>query len=186
MNKNRRENAGIRFSVYAAPSGVGAVVASDAGLLEVFLPTPGSIEEMKSQIMRLYPNVSGENTLTRNAAELLRQYFSGRHVDFDLPLDLEDSTEFRRAVYAAVFHIPYGSVRTYAEVAAEIGKPKASRGIGTAMAGNSLPVIIPCHRVIGADGKMTGYSAPGGTALKADLLRMEGVCFDDGGKKVKR
>lgn len=186
MNRRRREKAGKYFSVYAAPSGFGGVVASSAGLLEVFLPAPNTIEEVKSHIMRLYPKASGENALSRKAAEMLRKYFSGQRVDFDLPLDLEDCTDFRRTVYEAVYRIPYGTVRTYAEVAAEISNPRASRGVGSAMAGNSLPIIIPCHRVIGANGKMTGYSAPGGTGLKANLLQMEGVCFKNGSKKVKR
>jgi methylated-DNA-[protein]-cysteine S-methyltransferase len=186
VKKKRREEAGTCFSVYATPSGFGGVVASSEGLVEVFLPVSDTVEEMKSHIARLYPKAAGENTLTGKAAEMLRKYFSGQKVSFDLPLDLEDCTEFRRTVYKAVSRIPYGSVRTYAEVAAEIKSPKASRGIGSAMAGNPVPIIIPCHRVIGSDGKMTGYSAPGGTDMKAKLLRMEGVRFEKGEKKVKR
>jgi methylated-DNA-[protein]-cysteine S-methyltransferase len=186
VKKRRREEAGTCFSVYATPSGFGGVVASSEGLVEVFLPASETAEEMKAHITRLYPKASGENSLTGKAAEMLRKYFSGQEVIFDLPLDLEDCTEFRRTVYKAVSRIPYGSVRTYAEVAAEINSPKASRGIGSAMAGNSLPIIIPCHRVIGTDGSMTGYSAPGGTDMKVILLQMEGVQFEKGQEKAKR
>ncbi len=186
MKKNKREDVKIFFSVYEAPSGVGGIVANNKGLLEVFLPVKDAIEDMISKISKFYPTVSGENTLTRKASELLRRYFSGQKVSFDLPLDMEDCTEFRRDVYEAVSRIPYGSVRTYAEIASEIKSPKSSRGVGSAMAKNLLPIIIPCHRVIGSDGKMTGYSAPGGTDMKEALLRMEGVIFDDGEKRVKK
>lgn len=184
MKKKRREEAGVFFSLYETASGSGGVVASSEGLLEVFLPVSATDEEMKSHITRLYPLVSGENALTRKAADMLRKYFSGQRVDFDLPLDLRNCTEFRRTVYEAVSGIAYGTVKTYAEVAAGIGRSGASRGIGSAMAANTLPVIIPCHRVIGSNGKMTGYSAPGGTVTKANLLQMEGVLFDKGKKKV--
>ncbi len=186
MKKKRRENAGISFSVYATPYGFGGVVASSKGLLEIFLPMVKSAEDMISHVMRSYPSASGEDVLTAKAAEMLGKYFSGQRVEFHLPLDLEDCTEFRRAVYEAVSRIPYGNVSTYAQVAAGIGRPGSSRGVGSAMAGNPLPIIIPCHRVIGSDGQMTGFSAPGGTAMKANLLQMEGVCFENGGNRVKR
>ena len=180
MNKRRRAETGTFFSVYATASGFGGVVAGSGGLLEVFLPVSATKEEMESCISRLYPRALGENALTRKAATLLRDYFSGKRVEFDLPLDLENCTEFRLAVYKVVAGIAYGTVKTYGEVAAAIGRPGAARGIGSAMAANCLPIIIPCHRVIGSDGKMTGYSAPGGTDMKADLLQMEGVLLERG------
>lgn len=164
--------------------GCGGVVASYKGVLEVFLPVSPTPEELESLIVRLYPLQHGENQLTIKAADMLRKYFSGQRVDFDLPLDLEDCSEFRRTVYKAVAGIAYGTLKTYAEVAAAIGRSGAARGIGSAMAANRLPIIIPCHRVIGSDGKMTGYSAPGGTGRKADLLEMEGVLLDKGKMKV--
>ncbi|HET6420278.1 MAG TPA: methylated-DNA--[protein]-cysteine S-methyltransferase [Geobacteraceae bacterium] len=186
MKKCRRNDVGIFYSIYETSTGFGGVVASSEGLIEVLLPVSISVDEIKSQIKQLYPRVTGENTLTGNAAELLRDYFNGQKVSFELPLDLGNCTEFSLLVYKSVSRIPYGSVKNYAEVAAETGSPKASRGVGSVMAGNTIPIIIPCHRVIGSDGKMTGYSAPGGTEMKSILLQMEGIRFEKGGKKAKR
>ncbi len=186
MKKNRRNAEGMYFSIYETCSGFGGVVASSGGIIEVFLPVSRTVEDIKSQIMQIYPRVTGENMLTGKAARMLRDYFKGQKVCFELPLDLGNCTEFSRSVYKAVSRIPYGSVKTYAEIAVEAGSPKATRGVGTVMAGNTIPIIIPCHRVIGSNGKMTGYSAPGGTEMKSILLRMEGVCFEKDGKKVKR
>jgi methylated-DNA-[protein]-cysteine S-methyltransferase len=185
MKKKRREDAGNYYSIYMTDLGCGGIVASSEGLIEIFLPESLSVEEMKSRILGLYPRASGESEATIAAADLLEKYFSGKRVRFDLPLDQEGCTVFQREVYKAVYEIPYGCVRTYKEVAERINRPGAARGIGTAMAGNTLPVIVPCHRVIGSGGDMTGYSGPGGTDLKMRLLRMEGVAFLDGKKKVR-
>ena len=186
MERNRRKEVGKYCSVYVVSSGCGAVVAGDVGLIEVFLPVPQVGEEMTSRIARLYPLASTENEATLKAADLLEKYFSGEQVRLDVTLDLGGCTEFQRSVYGAVRKIPYGVVKTYAEIAAQINRPKASRGIGSAMARNPLPIVIPCHRVIGSDGRLTGYSGPGGVGMKNDLLRMEGVPFDERGGKVRR
>ncbi len=185
MKRKRRADSGICCSVYVTDIGVGGIVASSKGLIEIFMPEARSADEMKSVILRLYPQVSGESEITTTAAGLLKEYFSGKKVEFDLPLDREGYTDFQRDVYKAVYEIPYGSVRTYKEVAERIKRPGAARGIGVAMAGNPLPIVVPCHRVVGSGGEMTGYSAPGGTDLKMRLLMMEGVEFIEGMKKVK-
>lgn len=185
MKKKRKEVTGVFLSVYATELGFGGAVASDKGLIEIFMPEAGSEEEMKSLIQRSYLGGAGENELTSTVAGLLGKYFSGKKVDFVQSLDTEGLTDFQRDVYEAVSHIPHGSVRSYKEIAEKIGRPGAARGIGAAMAANPLPVVIPCHRVVGAGGEMTGYSAPGGIDLKIRLLLMEGVEFHEGGKKVK-
>jgi methylated-DNA-[protein]-cysteine S-methyltransferase len=82
--------------------------------------------------------------------------------------------------------IPYGTTVSYAEVALACGSPKGARGVGSAMAANPLPILIPCHRVVGAGGLMTGFSAPGGVASKRELLILEGVLFDARGALQKR
>jgi methylated-DNA-[protein]-cysteine S-methyltransferase len=186
MERKRRKESGKHFSLFTVPSGWGAVVASEEGLMEVFLPVPQAPEEMTALIGRLYPLASAENEITWKTADLIARYFSGEMVEFGFPLDLEGYTDFQRSVYQAVLRIPYGTVKSYAEVAAQINHPKASRGIGSAMARNPLPIIIPCHRVIGSSGTLTGYSGPGGLGMKHDLLRMEGVLFDEKGAKVRR
>ena len=167
-------------------SGCGAVVASDRGLVEVLLPVPRAAEQMTTLIARLHPLASTESKLTREAAVLLERYFSGERINFDVSLDLDGCTGFQRTVYAVVRQIPYGVVKTYGDVAADIKRPKSSRGIGAAMARNPMPIVIPCHRVIGSDGRLTGYSGPGGVGMKHDLLRMEGVPFDERNGRVRR
>ncbi|MFD1773830.1 methylated-DNA--[protein]-cysteine S-methyltransferase [Paenibacillus rhizophilus] len=107
------------------------------------------------------------------AVRLLEDYFAGLHPDFrELPLDLR-GTAFQRQVWTALGDIPYGAVITYAELAERIGRPKAMRAVGAANGRNPLPVFLPCHRVIGANGTLTGYA--GGLRLKQELLELEGI-----------
>jgi O-6-methylguanine DNA methyltransferase len=102
----------------------------------------------------------------------LREYFSRVRHAFDLPLDIR-GTPFQKAVWAQVASIPYGATATYGEIAHRIGRPGAARAVGAANGANPLPILIPCHRVIGADGSLTGYG--GGLEVKAALLRLEGA-----------
>lgn|SRR5271165_1318166 len=104
------------------------------------------------------------------AAIQLEEYFSGRLLDFDLPLEF-DGTAFQRTVWRALTQIPYGETRTYGDIAETIGKPSAMRAVGNANGRNKLPIIVPCHRVIAAGGKLGGFS--GGVELKKSLLAHE-------------
>jgi methylated-DNA-[protein]-cysteine S-methyltransferase len=174
MRQKVRHPAETFCSFYVTAQGTGGVVASNSGLLEVFLPFGGEdLEGVMAQIAIRYSAPLAESSLTRTAAALLARYFAGEQVVFDVPIDRCGYTPFQWAVYEAVMTIPYGEVRSYSQVAAEIGRPKAARGIGGAMARNSLPIIIPCHRVVGKSGSMTGYSAAGGIGSKIWLLKME-------------
>lgn len=108
-----------------------------------------------------------------DAAEAqLREYFAGARRTFDLPL-APHGTAFQQRVWAALRTIPYGETRTYGELAAAIDSPNASRAVGMANHRNPLPIIIPCHRVIGANGTLTGYA--GGLEIKRRLLALEGI-----------
>lgn len=100
----------------------------------------------------------------------LREYFAGERDTFDLPLAPE-GTEFQQEVWRAVAAIPYGETRSYGEIARRIGKADAVRAVGAANGQNPLPIVIPCHRVIGSDGRLTGYG--GGLPLKKRLLELE-------------
>ncbi|WP_243372343.1 methylated-DNA--[protein]-cysteine S-methyltransferase [Geotalea sp. SG265] len=186
MNKPEpTRDAAPFYSLYSTPIGAGGVVASAAGLVEVFLPFDRQgEEETLNHLKKLYPEAQCGNELTERAADLLQRYFAGERVDFPLALDMSRFTPFQRRVYEAVCDIPYGCVRTYARVAAELGCKGAARGVGTAMALNPLPIIVPCHRVVGASGAMTGYSAAGGVASKVMLLKMEGLSFDKKGRVI--
>ena len=104
------------------------------------------------------------------AGEQLAEYFSGERVDFDLPLDAA-GTPFQRRVWQALTEIPYGGTSTYGEIARRLGRPRAARAVGGANNRNPLPVVVPCHRVIGAGGSLTGYA--GGLRIKRFLLDLE-------------
>jgi methylated-DNA-[protein]-cysteine S-methyltransferase len=104
------------------------------------------------------------------AVKQLREYFNGKRADFDLPLAPE-GTEFQRTVWRNLQDIPYGETISYGELAKRVGNPKASRAVGAANGQNPIPIVIPCHRVIGANGKLTGFG--GGLPTKEALLGLE-------------
>ncbi len=105
----------------------------------------------------------------------LEEYFAGQRTRFDLPVDLSRLTDFQREVLDHTARINSGEVWTYKDIAEAIGRPLASRAVGTALARNPVPIVIPCHRVIGSDGRMHGYSGGGGVQTKLWLLDMEGA-----------
>lgn len=179
----RRSVQNGRYALYHGVLGWGAVLAGDNGLVEVMLPFDRSGKEaLTSRIVSEWPDAREGNGLEKEAAALLDAYFAGQRMTFHLPMDQQGFTPFQKSVYTLVATIPYGSVRTYGDVAQAIGSAGAARGVGMAMAVNPLPIIIPCHRVVGASGKLTGYSGPGGIETKAWLLRQEGVHLDGQGR----
>ena len=105
-----------------------------------------------------------------SACQQLGEYFSGKRKSFDLPLQF-DGTEFQVSVLKALQNIPYGETVSYGEIARRIGKPKAVRAVGAANGRNPLPIVVPCHRVIGSSGDLTGFG--GGLDTKEALLRLE-------------
>jgi len=174
------------YSVFTTSYGFGGAVSSKAGLVEIILPFTGLGEaDIKKEILRRYPEAGESWWYSAKAAEELQCYFAGELTEFSLPLDLEHLSGFGKEVSRYVAGIGYGEVRTYAEVAAAAGSPRAFRAVGSVMAANRLPVIIPCHRVVSSNGSMCGYSAPGGVTTKRLLLEMEGVTFSSFGR-VKR
>ena len=112
----------------------------------------------------------GQTPLLLEAARQLREYFEGTRAAFELPLNPE-GTAFQKAVWAELMKIPAGETRTYGDIARAIKKPNASRAVGSANHHNPLPVVIPCHRVIGSGGALVGYG--GGLPLKRELLELE-------------
>lgn len=112
------------------------------------------------------------NPILREAASQLHAYFAGNLRRFELPLDMH-GTAFQKSVWRELSDIPYGETRSYAQVAAAIGTPKAVRAVGAANGSNPVPIVVPCHRVIGAGGRLTGYG--GGLPLKKRLLQLEGA-----------
>ncbi len=120
---------------------------------------------------RPIPNAEERETpLLKRAAIQLAEYFSGKRRAFDLPLEAQ-GTAFQKAVWSALRDIPYGETRSYKDIACAVGKPTACRAVGSANNRNPISVIIPCHRVVGADGSLTGYG--GGLDMKRVLLELE-------------
>jgi methylated-DNA-[protein]-cysteine S-methyltransferase len=110
----------------------------------------------------------------RDAIECIRAVMDGESRDLrDVPLDERGVDDFRRAVYAATRDIPAGATRSYGEVARAIGRPDGARDVGAALARNPFPIIVPCHRVVAANGALTGFSAPGGLETKRRMLELE-------------
>ena len=119
-----------------------------------------------------YGFLEGETPLTGQAAAELDEYFYGRRHTFTVPLS-PNGTEFQCAVWKALRDIPYGQTRTYGEIAAAVGRPKASRAVGMANHDNPLLIFTPCHRVVGKDGSLTGFAC--GLEVKRRLLELEGA-----------
>lgn len=109
------------------------------------------------------------------AMEQMRDYLDGRRRSFDLPIDWSQMTPFQARVLRATLTIPYGQTCTYGELAVDLGQPGASRAVGVALGKNPLPIVIPCHRILGNNGHLQGYSAPDGLNKKTWLLKLEGV-----------
>lgn len=114
--------------------------------------------------------IQEETELILNCKIQLEEYFAGNRKQFDLPL-APKGTEFQKRVWKALTDIPYGETRTYGEIAAAVGSPKAARAVGMANNKNPIGIIVPCHRVVGADGKLVGYA--GGMEKKEWLLNLE-------------
>jgi len=110
--------------------------------------------------------------ILRRAVRQLGEYFEGRRTEFDLPLDPQ-GTDFQKKVWRALCDIPYGQTASYGQIARAIGAPAASRAVGAANGRNPIPIVVPCHRVIGANGTLTGFG--GGLENKAILLALEGA-----------
>jgi methylated-DNA-[protein]-cysteine S-methyltransferase len=142
------------------PIGTLGLVGSEAGLTQVRFSSAG-----------LEPD--GASAALDEAAAQLQAYFAGELVEFDLPLDLR-GTEFQRRCWLALATIPYGQTVSYGEQARRLGLgPDAARAVGAANGRNPLPLVLPCHRVIGADGSLTGFG--GGLHVKRFLLELEGA-----------
>lgn len=121
------------------------------------------------------PTLESDKGLFKTLQQQITAYFEGAYISFasDIPIILDGLSPFARSVLTACRALKFGQVLTYSGLAQELGKPAAARAVGNALAKNPLPLIIPCHRIVRSDGKIGGFSAPGGTDLKAKLLEHE-------------
>ncbi len=129
------------------------------------------------------PRAGTSHPVLEQARRQLAEYFAGDRTGFELPLRAR-GTGFQERVWAALAGIPYGRTRSYREIAAAIGRPESVRAVGAANGRNQLPIVVPCHRVIGADGSLTGYG--GGIATKRWLLRHERTVLEARGEPLAR
>ena len=157
----------VRYDVVDSPVGELFVAATDRGLCRISYWPDG----MEESLARTF----GPRVLRSPLDEVRREldeYFEGRRQQFDLPLDLRVAP-FHADVLAELARVPYGRTETYGSLAAKVGRPKAARAVGTVMNRNPIPIVLPCHRIVGANGSLTGYA--GGLDVKLRLLQLEGA-----------
>lgn len=146
-------------AVYKSPVGELLIVCTETALLSLGVRKGQESAEDKEN-----------NPVVQQTIKELEEYFAGNRKVFTVPLDLR-GTEFQKKVWEALREIPYGETRSYKEIAEKIGNPKASRAVGMANHRNPIGIVVPCHRVVGANGKLTGYA--GGIPMKQALLELE-------------
>lgn len=155
------------------PLGDFRLAASDFGLVAV--EWAESQVEFDAYLERLKRPIRPDAKKIAPYVKELREYLNGKRTAFTIPIDWTLFRPFQREALQAVFRIPYGETRTYSEIAEQIGHANAPRAVGRANATNPMPLVIPCHRVIGTDGKLHGYGGGQGLKTKEWLLKMEGA-----------
>ena len=160
------------YDLAETPIGTLLLAATDRGLVRVsFDPEPEREEELLAR--RLGVRVLRSPRPLDEAKRELDEYFAGTRTEFALPVDLSLATDFHRLVLGELARVPYGATATYGELARRVGRPRAARAVGLCMNRNPLPIVLPCHRVVGSTGALVGYG--GGIERKERLLRLEGV-----------
>lgn len=162
----------VYYATVQLPMGRFLVASTDRGLCRLTLPGE-EVVNFWSWLDRHFSKSPLHENVSRHeeVAEQLGAYFRGELREFDLKLDLR-ATPFQKAVLQRIAEIPYGQTRSYSQIATSIGRPQAPRAVGAATGSNPIPIVIPCHRVVGADGRLVGFG--GGLPFKVMLLRLEG------------
>lgn len=171
----------MMYLIFPTSWGWMGVAGTSSGLRRLVLPCASSEEVEKALSVHTQQTVGAqlaaplkqtvENPAFLDLANRLGLYFEGHKVSFNDDVDLTDATLFQREVWLALRDIPYGKTISYSELAAKLSSPQAARATGRALSKNPLPIILPCHRVIGQSGKVVGYA--GGIGLKKQLLELE-------------
>jgi methylated-DNA-[protein]-cysteine S-methyltransferase len=163
-----------KYTIFKTKWGYFALAGTEKGIFQSWLP--GEREKVKSEILRQWPGARYEKAFFRDVQGLINAYFEGDCVNFgrDIPVVLADGLgRFARRVLAECRRVRFGKTISYGKLAEKAGSAGAARAAGNALAGNHLPLIIPCHRVICADGKVGGFSAMGAVLLKKRMLKLE-------------
>jgi methylated-DNA-[protein]-cysteine S-methyltransferase len=171
----------LGYSVFSTEIGPCAVAWGASVLTAVQLPE-GDERAARARMRRRLPNAPeiAPPPFVETAIAGIRALIGGEKRDLaDVPVDMEALSGFAREVYAVARAIPPGETRTYGEIAARLGEPGAARAVGEAMGQNPFPIVVPCHRVLAAGGKLGGFSAHGGAATKLCLLQIEGAAIGE-------
>lgn len=167
-----------RRNVFETAAGFCGITWSVEGISHFQLPTPSQEETQRLLLRRVSDSESASPSAEiANAISAVQCYFEGHVTDFSgFTLDLQGQNAFYREIYAAARRVGWGQTTTYGALAKEAGSgPQAAREVGQAMAKNPVALLIPCHRVLAAGGKLGGFSAPGGTSAKMRMLELEGI-----------
>ncbi|MCF6150302.1 MAG: methylated-DNA--[protein]-cysteine S-methyltransferase [Candidatus Kuenenia sp.] len=159
------------FSIFLTPIGCVYIEKTEKGVFRIAFPRTSKKDLLIQGQNAVYTKLCENDSFLKYEISILKKYFEGKRVVFNFPVDLSSGTLFQRKVWNKLKEIPYGECRSYKWVAEQIGNPKAARAVGMANNKNPLPPIIPCHRVIGANGKLVGYAT--GLHVKNWLLEME-------------
>ena len=160
------------FDVVESPLGPLLVAATDRGLLRIYFDADPE-QQLELLARAAGPRVLRAPRSVDEARRELDEYFEGRRRRFDLRIDLRGAAPFTAEVLEQLARVPYGHTATYGELATRVGHPRAARAVGTVMNRNPVPIVLPCHRVVGASGSLVGYG--GGLERKEQLLRLEGA-----------
>lgn len=170
-----------QFTLFETAIGACGVVWGERGILGLQLPE-ASDAKARARIARRFPDASEAPppAPVKGAIDRIVALMEGEPADLSaVPLDMDNVSEFDRRVYAIARKIPAGKTLTYGEIAEELGDKLLSRDVGQAMGKNPLPIVVPCHRVVAANGKPGGFSASGGVETKLKLLAIEGAAIGD-------
>jgi len=168
----REDLLDVAYDIVDSPIGSLLVAATQRGLCRIAYDAEPE-QELERLARSFGVRVLRSSKPIDAARRELDEYFEGDRRRFDLPIDVALLADFNRRVLGELARVPYGEVVTYGELAARAARPRAARAVGTVMNRNPLPIVLPCHRVIGANGKLVGYA--GGLERKEQLLRLEGA-----------
>ena len=161
----------LKFTLFETKSGWMGITGTSAGIRRIILPMSDRKSALKAIVNSHKFEMEHSEEAFLEAKTALTEYFDGKRIDFNIPLDLDGYTDFQKNVWNVTKTIPYGELRSYGWVASLIGKPKAARAVGNALGRNPVPIIVPCHRVIGSDGGLHGFT--GGLDWKKKLIKLE-------------